>query len=53
MIAYVVGSGPIQQKAAERDRPPSSRPTATVQSFMMPGIPNGQYKPIVDEKKES
>ncbi|MBV8232750.1 MAG: hypothetical protein JO329_22435 [Planctomycetaceae bacterium] len=49
-IAYAIGSGPIQQKAAERTAAIKQADSA-VKRFMMPGIPNVHYKRQVNEKK--
>jgi hypothetical protein len=50
-VAYFLGSGPVKDKTktataniekAEKD----------VKQFSLPGLPNAQYKPLVDEKTE-
>ncbi len=50
-IAYAIGSGPVKQQAAERTNA-IKQADGAVKGFMMPGIPNGQYGPLVDKQKE-
>ena len=49
MIAYFLGAGPVQLKAEQQTKAITSAAN-DVKQFALPGIPNDQYKPIVDEK---
>src|SRR4051794_16831402 len=49
IIAYFVGSGPVQAKATQETTAITSA-EKDVKQYTAPNIPNGQYKPIVDEK---
>ncbi len=50
-IAYFLGSGPVQAKA-DQQTSTIKRAADDVKQFALPGVPNDQYKPIVDEKTE-
>jgi len=49
IIAYFLGSSPVQAKA-DRQTQEINKAANDVKQFMLPGVPNDQYKPIVDEK---
>src|SRR4051812_49220594 len=51
VIAYAVGSGPIKQKAAS-ERQAIEDAQKGVQPYAGGVVPNKQYRPIVDKKKE-
>src|SRR5271166_5570317 len=51
IIAYFLGSGPIQAKA-DQQTGAITRAANDVKQFALPGVPNDQYKPIVVEKTE-
>jgi hypothetical protein len=50
MIAYAVGSGPIRDEAKKRTDE-IDKAEKGVEKYKRKGVTNGQYKPIVDEKK--
>jgi hypothetical protein len=49
IIAYFLGSGPVQAKADQQTKAITAAAN-DVKQYANPGVPNGQYKPIVDEK---
>ncbi len=49
IIAYAVGAGPVQAKA-DQQTAAITKAANDVKQFSAPGVPNDQYKPIVDEK---
>src|SRR5271157_308377 len=51
IIAYFLGSSPIQAKA-DKQTQAINQAAKDVKQFAAPGVPNDQYKPIVDEKTE-
>jgi len=51
VIAYFVGSGPIQAEAKKAEDEDKAAYT-DVQNYRNDGIPNAQYKPIADQKLE-
>ena len=51
IIAYVARLGPDQEEGRGRDRRDHSRREGR-QAVRLGDVPNGQYKPIVDEKTE-
>src|SRR5208282_3794659 len=51
IIAYFLGSGPVQAKA-DQQTTTITKAANDVKQFALPGVPNDQYKPIVDEKTE-
>jgi hypothetical protein len=51
IIAYFVGSSPVQAKADQQTKT-ITQAANDVKQFASPGIPNDQYKPIVDEKTQ-
>src|SRR5439155_13220160 len=51
IIAYAAGSGAIKQKAIEETNAINAANTE-VRKYSTGVVPNAQYKPIVDEKKE-
>jgi len=51
IIAYFVGSRPVQAKADQQTKT-ITQAANDVKQFASPGIPNDQYKPIVDEKTQ-
>jgi hypothetical protein len=51
IIAYFVGSRPVQAKADQQTKT-ITQAANDVKRFASPGIPNDQYKPIVDEKTQ-
>jgi hypothetical protein len=51
IIAYFLGSGPVRD-AAKKETDAITSAHTTVKQYASPGIPNDQYKPIVDEKTE-
>ncbi len=50
-IAYFLGAGPVQAKA-NKEAAAIKQAADGVKPFTVAGIPNAQYKPIVDEKTE-
>ena len=52
IIAYFLGSGPVQRQGRERDQAITHGGHKDVKQYAAPGVPNDQYKPIVDEKTE-
>jgi hypothetical protein len=51
VIAYAVGSGPIKQKALE-EAGKIEQAAKDVKQYAQGTVPNRQYKPAVDEKRE-
>ena len=51
IIAYFLGSGPVQAKA-DTETKAITAAEKDVKQYAAPNIPNDQYKPIVDEKTE-
>ncbi len=51
VIAYFLGASPVQAKA-DKETATITSAANDVKQFAQPGIPNDQYKPIVDEKTE-
>jgi len=51
IIAYFLGSRPIQAEAEKKTNTITTS-AKNVKQFSLPGIPNEQYKPIVDEKTD-
>jgi hypothetical protein len=51
VIAYAVGSGPIKQKAIEETNK-IDQAAKDVKQYAQGTVPNRQYKPAVDEKRE-
>ena len=49
IIAYFLGSSPIQAKADQQTKT-ITQAANDVKQFAAPGVPNDQFKPIVDEK---
>lgn len=49
IIAYFLGSSPIQAKADQQTKA-ITQAANDVKQFAAPGVPNDQFKPIVDEK---
>jgi hypothetical protein len=51
IIAYFLGSGPVKAKAAA-ETTAITNAEKDVKQYTQPNIPNGQYRPIVDEKTQ-
>src|SRR4029079_2399297 len=51
IIAYFVGSAPVKAAADQKTKTITASASG-VKAFSAPGIPNEQYKPIVEEKTE-
>src|SRR5271166_5784169 len=49
IIAYFLGSSPVQAKADQQTKAITGAAN-DVKQYAQPGVPNHQYKPIVDEK---
>ena len=49
IIAYFLGSSPVQAKADQQTKA-ITQAANDVKQFAAPGVPNDQFKPIVDEK---
>src|SRR5271165_929384 len=49
IIAYFLGSRPVQDKAMKETQA-ITQAHKDVKQYGAPGVPNDQYKPIVDEK---
>src|SRR5664279_1555885 len=49
LIAYFLGAGPVQKKADDETKA-ITQANKDVEPFKAPGVPNGDYQKLVDEK---